>query len=457
MTLSDTSHHSALARLARPSGTFAMVAMDQRESLRAMFAERLPEPIELERRVAFKIAVAEILSPHASALLVDQPEGLDPILEAGALDLSCGLIIAADELAQPAGAAVDDTRLDRSIDLADAARRGAVAAKLLVIWKPDRSAADRATLVNEFLDVSRAAGLAGIVEGVVRPPAGVDEPDWTEREEGLLEATRELGALKPDIYKAQVPFNGLGDPEPMVERCREMTAMLPCPWVVLSSGVTIDRFASAVEAACRGGASGFLAGRAVWRDALVEHPEPLLRERSVPRLRELGAIVDAHARPWTDAPSPAGDSKSAATTITRGRPARSSRGGSSSAPSPTIEFGLLCSARTGGRALADDWSVWTTSVTRYRRWRPSSPMKSTRSPTHGTGAACSRSADHPPSPSITSVHAVPIGGPPPSSKVSRRSIGSDLVSSALMGDVVARRVPATPATMMSARAELEAA
>jgi sulfofructosephosphate aldolase len=303
--LTRDDYESALARMARPSGAFAMVAMDQRESLRAMFAENLPEPIELERRVSFKVAVARVLSPHASAMLIDQPEGLEPILAAGALDPGCALIIAADDLVQPMGAAVDDTGVDRSVDLVAARRLGAVAAKLLVIWKPDRSAPDRASLVREFLDVSRGAGLPGIVEGVVRPPAGVSEADWTEREDALLEATRELGALHPDIYKAQVPFNGKAPGETITDRCRSMTDMLPCPWVVLSSGVSIEDYPAAVEAACRGGASGFLAGRAVWRDALVADPEPVLRERAVPRLQRLADIVDTVAGPGTAAPRPA--------------------------------------------------------------------------------------------------------------------------------------------------------
>ena len=304
MTLGPDAYKAALAGMARPSGAFAMVAIDQRESLRAMFAENLPDPIELDRRVAFKVAVARELSPHASALLVDEGEGLGPILDARALDASCAVIIAADDLVQPLGAAVDDTHLDRGVDLANARRRGAAAAKLLVIWKPDRSPSERASLVNEFLEVSRAAGLAGIVEGVVRPPSGVPEPEWTEREDALLEATRELGALRPDIYKAQVPFNGKGPLEAIVERCDAMTAVIPCPWVILSSGVSIEDYPRAVEAACRGGASGFLAGRAVWRDALTADPVPVLRERSVPRLQRLGEIVDEFARPWTEAPSP---------------------------------------------------------------------------------------------------------------------------------------------------------
>lgn len=300
MTLAPARYARAMSALSRRSGAFAMVAMDQRESLRAMLAEKLPEPITLERRVAFKVAVARTLSPHASALLVDRGEGLYPTISSGALDPTCALVVAADELVQPVDGLVEDTRFDASIDLAEMAALGAVAAKLLVIWRPDRAAAERAGITRTFLDAAHRAGLAGIVEGVVRAPSGTTDVAW-DREAAIVEAARELGGLAPDLYKAQVPFDGMADADAIEAACRRIGAVLPCPWVVLSSGVPIDAFAAAVEAACRGGASGFLAGRAVWRDALVEDPEPALRERAVPRLRRLAEIVDVAARPWSAA------------------------------------------------------------------------------------------------------------------------------------------------------------
>ena len=302
MTLSRDRYESALAAMTRPSGAFAMVAMDQRESLRTMLAETLSKPVTLERRVAFKVAVARVLSPHASALLVDRWEGLERILESGSLDPRCALIVAADALVQPAGALVEDTGLDPSVDLHEAAALGAVAAKLLVIVREDRSAGERAQLVAAFLEAAHAAGLVAIVEGVVRPPVAADG-SW-DREEAIVDTARELGGLGPDIYKAQVPFEGMADGPSITSVCLRIAAVLPCPWVVLSSGVPIDDFPAAVEAACRGGASGFLAGRAVWRDALLEDPGPALHDRSVPRLRQLGAIVDGFARPWRSAPRP---------------------------------------------------------------------------------------------------------------------------------------------------------
>jgi sulfofructosephosphate aldolase len=68
------------------------------------------------------------------------------------------------------------------------------------------------------------------------------------------------------------------------------------PWVVLSQGVQRDEFPAAVEAACRGGVRGFLAGRALWTNTLeADDPTELLRTQSVPRLQELLAIVDRYA------------------------------------------------------------------------------------------------------------------------------------------------------------------
>jgi sulfofructosephosphate aldolase len=133
-----------------------------------------------------------------------------------------------------------------------------------------------------------------VLEPVVRVP---DD----QREDAIVEAARELGAVRPSLYKCQVPLGGRGDQAEIEAWCREIDAALPVPWVVLSQGVDPDDFPRAVEAACSGGASGLLAGRALWTAALeAGDPSELLRGRSVPRLQQLAAIVDAHGRPWRE-------------------------------------------------------------------------------------------------------------------------------------------------------------
>jgi sulfofructosephosphate aldolase len=282
-----------LDALARESGTFLMVAMDQRESLRTMLAEHGHDATD-DLIVQFKLAVTRELSPHASALLVDSEYGwFDRIVSERLVAPSCGLIMAVDALDQEPGAIVEDTLLDETVDVSAAAAAGVVALKLLVIWRDDAERARRIEMSHAFSELARRHGLLSVLEPVVRGPEGFD------REGSIVEAARELSVTGCDLYKCQVPLAGKGDPAEITRWAREIDAATDCPWVVLSQGVDPADFPSAVEAACKGGASGMLAGRAVWTATLgAEDPTQLLREHSVPRLEQLGAIVDAHGRPW---------------------------------------------------------------------------------------------------------------------------------------------------------------
>jgi sulfofructosephosphate aldolase len=271
-----------LDAIARESGTFAMVAMDQRESLRTMLREHGHEADD-ERVGRFKEAVARELAPHASGFLIEA-EHLDTV----APHVPHGLILAVDVLDQEDGAPVEDTSLDEDVRPA----AGVVALKLLVIWRDDERRAERIELARSFVELAERYGLLSVLEPVVRH----DDREWA-----IVEAALELGAVRPSLYKCQVPLEGKGDPAEITRHARAIDAALPCPWVVLSQGVAADDFPGAVEAACRGGASGFLAGRALWTLTLAaEDPTELLREHSVPRLQQLGAIVDEHARPWRE-------------------------------------------------------------------------------------------------------------------------------------------------------------
>ena len=261
-----------------------MVAMDQRESLRTMLREHGHDAADM-RVARFKEVVARELAPHASGFLIEADH-----LEAVAPHVPHGLILAVDVLDQQEGAAVEDTSLDEDPPQHD----GVVALKLLVIWRDDDRRAERVELSRRFVELAESRGLLSVLEPVVR---------HEDREWAIVEAARELGAVRPSLYKCQVPLEGKGDRDDISRHAREIDAALPVPWVVLSQGVAPDDFPAAVEASCRGGASGFLAGRALWTTTLgADDPTELLRERSAPRLRELGEIVDANGRPWREKP-----------------------------------------------------------------------------------------------------------------------------------------------------------
>jgi sulfofructosephosphate aldolase len=118
----------------------------------------------------------------------------------------------------------------------------------------------------------------------------------------ILDAAAALGPAGPDLYKAQVPRRGRGDRAALVAACEKLDRRLGRPWVVLSNGVDAADFPVAVESACRAGASGMLAGRALWRDAIAApDPAAALRTLSARRLERLAEIVDRHGRPWPEA------------------------------------------------------------------------------------------------------------------------------------------------------------
>jgi sulfofructosephosphate aldolase len=297
------SQSTSLAALARPSGAFAMVALDQRESLRTMLeAQTQGEAVPDLALTRFKIDAARALSPHASAVLVDVAFGLGPILDAGALAEGTGLIVAADALDQPPGGLVEGTSVDRAVFDDAAITERADAYKLLVIWRrPGRDRGPRDEVVREFLDACHERGRPGIVEGIVRPDPGQRLlPD--EHAALVLEAALELTDPGPDLYKAEVPTLGLADDAAITAAAQRISAALPCPWVVLSNGVRPERFDEAAIAACRGGASGFLAGRAIWIESIAtDDPRAHMESVGAPRLAALAVRVDEAARPWTTA------------------------------------------------------------------------------------------------------------------------------------------------------------
>jgi sulfofructosephosphate aldolase len=267
-----------------------MLAVDQREAMRAMFAEHTTAPVPDSVLRDFKVAATQILTPYASAVLVDRQFAFDAVVDQQAVAPGCGLIAAADHFTPAHGELVGHVSIDRLVDPARVKEQGAVALKLLVLWREDESVGSRVTMVEEFVDRCRSAGLLAIIEPVSRGRAD-GRPSDTEA--GVLAAARELGALGADLYKAEVPLKGQGDPEEIRRRCAQITAAVQTPWVVLSSGVPQDDFPTAVALAMTEGASGFLAGRAVWASCIgADDVAQELRTAAVARLQRLSGVVD---------------------------------------------------------------------------------------------------------------------------------------------------------------------
>lgn len=281
---------TGLHALTRPSGAYAMLAVDQREAMRAMFAEFQDDPVSDAQVAGFKLAAIRALTPYASAVLVDRQFAWERTVAEQAVHPGCGLIAAADEFLPGPDELVGDVRIDPAMAPDRVREQGAAAMKLLVLWRPDEPAEKRVAMVREFVARCRAAGLASIIEPISRKPRDGRAWDWNA---GVLAAATELGGLGAGLYKAEVPLHGEGDEAAIRNGCAALTRALPCPWVALSSGVPQHLFPRAVELACKEGASGFLAGRAIWRPVIGQPDmDAALQADAVPRLRALAELVD---------------------------------------------------------------------------------------------------------------------------------------------------------------------
>jgi sulfofructosephosphate aldolase len=291
----------SLAALARPGGGFAMMALDQRISLQTMFvaAGRPSADADLD---AFRTLVLEAAQGHVSAVLLERGYLGRGGVTRWPADRS-SLILAVDDLRQELGAPAQDAGID-TVALEAGPSLGASALKLLMPWMAgadEETHARQTATVRSFVEQAHTAKLPALVEAIVH--GGTEAGQRRATPDELLEAAAIL-SQGADVYKAQVPIHG-GDTEADVTAlAREMTQVVGIPWVVLSTGVPDARFPDLVAASCRGGASGFLAGRAIWSRAVAGTDEASTRSLlagSTADLSRLASIVDAEARPWTEA------------------------------------------------------------------------------------------------------------------------------------------------------------
>ncbi|MEX9254562.1 sulfofructosephosphate aldolase [Pseudenterobacter timonensis] len=283
--------HYTLNDITRPSGGFAMLAVDQREAMRLMFAAAgATTPVTDQHLTDFKVSATRILSPYASAVLVDNQFCYRQVVEQNAVSPGCATIVAADEFIPGNGIPVDSVVIDRSIDAQAVKRNGGKALKLLVLWRSDEDPQQRLEMVRAFNALCHDNGLVSIIEPVVRPPRRGDKFD---REQAIIEAAKELGDSGADLYKVEMPLYGKGTQQALLTAAQRLHEQINMPWVILSSGVDEKLFPRAVRVAMQAGASGFLAGRAVWSSVVgLPDTDQMLRDISVPKLQRLGEIVD---------------------------------------------------------------------------------------------------------------------------------------------------------------------
>lgn len=290
-----------LAGIADTDGTMTIIAMDQRNTLRRMFASHGIDPSDDDMRAA-KVDVARALSGGATGILFDPEYGVPAVRAAGALAPTCGLLVAAEptDRGDYNGEPRPYRRADQ--DAAWVRAMGGDAVKFLVMMNPLRPigpgepdlTAETVEVVREIVKDCRAVGIPSVIENLIYSVPGADPMTEDERAEVIIRSAELLSATQPDLLKLEYP----GSPE----ACRRLAGTITVPWAVLSAGVDFDRFTDVVAISCdEGGASGCIAGRSVWKEAIGmagAERATFLDEVARPRLDAIRTVVSAKARPW---------------------------------------------------------------------------------------------------------------------------------------------------------------
>jgi tagatose 1,6-diphosphate aldolase len=298
-----------LQQLADSKGMMTMCAIDHRGALKRALNEKNPVAVSYQDIVDFKLDLCQAVAPFASAILLDPEYGAGQAIAAGLLPASKGLLVSMEKTGYSGDSAARITELLPGWSVKKAKRMVASAVKLLIYFRPDIKdiASKQLDLVAKLADQCLKEDIAFLVEPVSYPinEGEASSKKFAEIKPGLvIETARQITALPIDVLKAEFPadIKFEQNERKLLELCQELNQASRLPWVLLSAGVDFNSFKKQVLIACRAGASGFLAGRALWQEGaqIRSRKERLnfFQNTAAPRLKELAEIADSYGRPW---------------------------------------------------------------------------------------------------------------------------------------------------------------
>jgi tagatose 1,6-diphosphate aldolase len=307
-------------------GVIAAAAMDQRGSLQSAIAKEKgidKKAVTSEMMSEFKETVVRVLTPYASAILLDPEFGLNAAKKRAK---NAGLLLAYEK------SGYDNTQPGRLPDLLEhysvrrLAEAGADCIKILLYYTPFDP--------PKINDIKHAW-----VERIGAECVAADKPFFLEfvgYEEGLDEKGIEFARKKPevviksmeefskpqyavDIMKVEVPVTmafvkgarsckgeSVYTREEAKEHFRRAAAVAKKPFIYLSAGVSNDTFNETLELAAEAAVnfSGVLCGRATWKEGIpvyakqgVKALEDWLANQGVQNIQNVNERLKA-AKPW---------------------------------------------------------------------------------------------------------------------------------------------------------------
>jgi tagatose 1,6-diphosphate aldolase len=313
--------------LSNVRGVIAAAAMDQRGSLQKSVAAARGvdmKDITPEMMSEFKVAVSKVLTPHASAILLDPEFGL----EAGRARAKTAGLLLAYELS-----GYDNTRPGRLPDLLPhvSVKRivdwGADAVKILIYYTPYDEPAVK-DVKHAFIERIGAEcetyQIPFFLEFVGYDPKGGDEKSLEfarHKPEVVKKSMEEFSKpqYRVDVLKVEVPINAeyvegstvykgqtAYTRDEALRHFREAASAAAKPFIYLSAGVSNAQFTESLKMASEAGIaySGVLCGRATWKDGVpiyakqgVKALEDWLQREGVKNITAVNNAIQS-AKPW---------------------------------------------------------------------------------------------------------------------------------------------------------------
>jgi tagatose 1,6-diphosphate aldolase len=282
------------------------------------------EQVSDEMMQEFKVAVSKILTPHASAILLDPEYGLPA---AKARSSNAGLLLAYEE------SGYDNTKQGRLPDLLPhvSAKRiadwGADAVKILLYYSPfdDPQVNDiKHAFIERIGAECDSIEIPFFCEFVGYDPKGGDEKGLEFAKQKPVSVTKSMEEFsKPqyrvDILKVEVPINAnfvegssvykgqkAYTRKEALDYFRSAAEAAKKPFIYLSAGVGNAQFVEELTMAAEAGTdySGVLCGRATWKDGIpvyakqgVKALEDWLSTEGVKNIEAVNAATKT-AKPW---------------------------------------------------------------------------------------------------------------------------------------------------------------
>jgi len=319
-----------LGRLANAKGEIRAAAMDQRGSLKKSIAKAKntsPSSVTLEMMEEFKSAVSEVLTPHASAILLDPEFGLPAALKRAE---GTGLLLSYEKTGYDNTLPGRVPFLIHTMSVKRLVDCGADAVKILLYYHPSEKKETndmKQALIERIGAECEHYEIPFFLEFVGYDLKGGDAKDLTYAREKPSVVIQSMEEFSKDLYhvdvlKVEIPVNmefvegaeafkgekayTKDEAKKYFNKAEEVARR---PFIFLSAGVSNEVFNESLSLAVESGVNfaGVLCGRATWKEGIPVYANggkaaliEWLKKEGVENISRLNAVLDKGVHPWWD-------------------------------------------------------------------------------------------------------------------------------------------------------------